>query len=160
MSETRSAICSFVGEKHAQSRAILSRLGEADWERQVYSDEGGAWTVRDLLGHLADAERGQLGQLRRLAAGQPTLPDGFDLDRWNRGAVSKARDRSPAELLATIQSAHDGLLALLDELPEADLGRVGRHARGDDITIEAFFRRIAAHRAGHAGEIERALGVG
>jgi len=157
MSDRKAEIRKFVVEKHAESWAVLSRLGAGVWGRRVYSEEGSNWTVRDLLAHLADAEAGQLAQIRRLLAGQQTLPADFDLDRWNRSVVAKRADLTPADHLAAIQSSYEQGLALLDEIAEAKLDRVGRHARGDDISIERFFRRMAAHRAMHAEQVQRAL---
>lgn len=158
MPNRKDLIREFVVAKNAESMQILSALGEADWATPVHSTEAGGWTVRDLLAHLADSEKGQTGQIRRLVAGAQTLPPDFDLARWNRRTVEKRAGQAPAELLAEVQRAYADLLILLDGLAEADLDKVGRHASGEQLTAEAYFRRIANHRAEHAAEIRAALG--
>jgi hypothetical protein len=133
-------------------------LGEADWATPVYSAEAGQWTARDVLAHLADSERGQLGQVKRLVAGEQTVPPDFDLNRWNKRVVQKRAGQSPGELLGEIRAAYAALLGLLEGLDDADLDKVGRHARGDPLSAEGYFRRIAEHRAQHAAESRAALG--
>ena len=157
MSDRKSHLRQAVEEKHAASWAILSSLMPEGWSRRVYSEEGADWTVRDLIAHLADSERGQVGQLQRLLQGGQTLPPDFDLQRWNRSAVAKRAGRAPEEHLSEILAAYHSGLTLLEGAAEADLDRIGRHARGDDLTVEAFFLRIASHRLEHAREIQKAL---
>jgi DinB superfamily len=159
MSERKYAIREYVVAQNAASMQVLEALREGDFARPVYSAEAAApWTVRDVLAHLADSERGQLGQVQRLAAGGQTVPPDFDLDRWNRRIVEKRARHLPADLLADIRAAFEGLLALLDNLDEADLDKAGHHPRGDELSVEGYFRRIASHRAEHAAEVQAALG--
>ena len=161
MSSRLSSIREHVEQKHAESWAVLSQLSPGDFGRRAYTDEGAEWTVRDALAHLADAERGQFRQIQRLLAGKSTIPADFDLHRWNRGVVAKRAEQSAPDLLAEIYAGYQEGLALLDTITdEADFDRVGRHARGDDISVEDFFRRIATHRANHAQEIQLAINLG
>ncbi len=160
MTDRKSHIRKTIEENHAASWAILSSIPPEGWARRVYSEESADWTVRDLLAHLADSERGQVGQLQRLLQGSQTLPPDFDLQRWNRSAVAKRAGRAPEEHLSEILAAYHSGLALLESAAEADLDRVGRHARGDDLTVEAYFLRIASHRLEHSLEIQRALAGG
>jgi hypothetical protein len=73
--------------------------------------------------------------------------------------VKKRAEKSVAEHLQEIEAGHAHVLVKLDELTEADLDKVGRHARGDRLTIEQFFIRITEHRRQHADELQRALGL-
>lgn len=158
MSDRRDTIREFIAAKNTESMAVLRALAEADWNKPVYAAEEVNWTARDVLAHLADAERGQLGQMQRLVAGQQSIPPDFDLNRWNKRAVEKRARQTPAELLADLQDAYSQVLPFLDRVGEADLDNVGRHPRGDEIDVETFFRRMAVHRAQHAAEIKAALG--
>jgi hypothetical protein len=40
---------------------------------------------------------------------------------------------------------------------DADLDKTGRHPRGDEPTLEEFFRHLARHRAGHAADIQASI---
>ena len=157
MTDRKSRILQAVEKDHALSWAILSSIPAEGWARRVYSEEGADWTVRDLVAHLADSEGGQMGQLQRLLRGGQTLPPDFDLQRWNRSAVAKRAGRAPEEHLSEILAAYHSGQTLLEGATEGDLDRVGRHARGDDLTVEAFFLRIASHRLQHAREIQQAM---
>lgn len=144
----------------ARSRLILEetieRLTPQQWETQVQS-EGERWTARQIVAHLLDAERGMTGQMQRILAGQPTIPDDFDLDRWNRGAVRKLADLAPDDLLIGLAESRAALLEFVDNLTDADLSRQGRHPSLGLISIERYLQQIADHEAGHAADIRAAL---
>jgi hypothetical protein len=110
-----------------------------------------------VLAHLAASEGGQLGQINRCLAGGVTVPDDFDLARFNRRSVQKQADKPVAALLEQIERDHAEVLKALDAVAEADLDKTGRHARGDVLNVEQFFHRITEHRRQHAEELQRAL---
>lgn len=157
MSARKDALRQKIMADHAASLAILKPIAPEQWARPVPSDEGAAWTARDVLAHLAVSESGQLGQITRCLAGEVTVPDDFDLNRFNRGSVKKRADKTIDDLLAEIEAGHAQVLAQLDKTAEADLDKTGRHARGDTLTIEQFFHRITEHRLAHSQELQRAL---
>ncbi|MCX6026272.1 MAG: maleylpyruvate isomerase N-terminal domain-containing protein [Chloroflexi bacterium] len=64
------ALSLFLREAHAQSWPHLVRLAEQAGAVLVYPGQPG-WTVPELLAHLADAERGMLGQAQRMVRGEP-----------------------------------------------------------------------------------------
>jgi hypothetical protein len=142
---------------HAACMAILNRLTPEQWLTPVPSDEGAQWTARDVLAHIAVSEGGQLGQVTRCLAGEVTVPDDFDLARFNRRSVQKQAERPVAEMLAEIESGHARVLEQLGKTAEADLDKTGRHARGDVLNVEQFFIRITEHRLEHAQQIEKAV---
>lgn len=144
---------------HAACMAILKRVADDQWATPVPSDEGAQWTAHDVLAHLAGSEAGQLGQIERGLTGGVTVPDDFDVHRYNRRAVQKQAAVPAAELLAVIERDHALVLAALDAVAEADLDKTGRHARGDTLTIEQFFHRITEHRRQHAEALAATLGL-
>ncbi len=158
MSERKDELRSHLESRHAETWPYLQELKESDMPVEVYSSEEGTWTVKDLLGHLADGERGNLGQAERLVAGEQTVPEGFDLDRWNRGAVRRAAETPRAELLEVIAESYSSALAFLETLEESDLDKVGLHSGGETMTTEGFLRRMVNHRLEHVTDIQSALG--
>jgi hypothetical protein len=141
------------------SMAIFRRLTPEQWARPVPSDEGAEWKASDVLTHVAVSEGGQLGVIERVLAGQEGVPTDFDLNRYNRRSVQKQADKSVAERLASIERDHAQVLNALEAVGDVDLDKTGRHARGDTLTIEQFFRRITEHRRQHARELAQALGI-
>jgi hypothetical protein len=158
MSERTDELRSHMENRHAETWPFLQELQESDMPVEVYSSEEGSWTVKDLLGHLADGERGNFSQAERLVAGEQTVPEDFDLDRWNRGAVRRAANTSPADLLEVVAESYSSALAFLDKLDESDLDKVGRHSTGEMLTVEGFLRRMVNHRLEHVTDIKSALG--
>jgi hypothetical protein len=144
---------------HAASLKIFNNFTPEQWEKPAPSENDAPWKARDVLAHVAVSEGGQLGQITRCLAGDVTVPDDFDLARFNRRSVQKQADKSVADFFALIEADHAKVLAALDAITnEADLDKTGRHARGDIITVEQFFIRITEHRLQHAEELQKAVG--
>ena len=142
---------------HAACMTILNSLAAEQWEKPAPSDEGAQWKARDVLAHIAVSESGQLGQITRCLAGEATVPDDFDLNRFNRRSVQKQAEKSVADFLNMIETGHAQVLATLNTVSEADFDKTGRHARGDILTVEQFFIRITEHRLQHAEELQKAV---
>ncbi len=136
---------------------VIGQMQIADWDRRVQSMEGG-WTVKQMMLHLATSENGQINTGKAIVAGQPTVPDDFDLNRYNRRQIEKNQDKQPPELLFGMAESHQKLLAFVDEVSAEDLEKRGKHGRGDVISLEQLFYRIGEHEAEHTAEIRRALG--
>ena len=153
----KSEIRSFIEERHSESWSFLQTLSSEDGEMDLYQDEDSLWTVHTLVSHLADSERGMLGQAQRAVEGKMTVPDDFDLERWNRGVARKSASKSIPDFLQQIHTAHLACLDFLDSLDEDQLDIQGRHASGDMLTIEAYLRRIAQHRLDHIRDVKKVL---
>ena len=160
MTERTKRIRDRLDQVHAETWPVLTRLSPEAMSITVYNSEGGIWTVKDLLGHLADSEAGLLGQAQRLVSGEQTVPPDFDLARWNRSAVRRSKETSAAELLEKILGAHQASLQFLDGLSDDQLDLVGRHSSGATLSTERFLLRIADHRAEHVADIRAAVAGG
>ncbi len=136
---------------------IIGNMQTDDWNLQVQGEDG-RWTVKQVMLHLATSETGQIATGRSIVAGQPTVPDDFDLNRYNNRQVEKNAAKTPPEILFGLAESRQKLLAFLDEVSEADLDKRGKHARGDVISLEQLFYRIGEHEAEHAELIKQALG--
>jgi hypothetical protein len=136
---------------------IVGNLQPDDWNKQVQGDDG-HWTVKQVMLHLATSETGQIATGKSIAAGQPTVPDDFDLNRYNNRQVEKNAAKTPPEILFSLAESRQKLLALLAEVSETDLDKRGKHARGDVISLEQLFYRIGEHEAEHAELIRQVLG--
>ncbi len=136
---------------------LVGQLQPADWDKPVQTVDGG-WTVKQMMLHLATSETGQIATGKAIAAGQPTVPDDFDLNRYNNRQVEKNKGKQPPEILFGMAESRQKLLAFLDEVSEADLEKRGKHARGDVISLEQLFYRISEHEGEHTVQIKQALG--
>lgn len=157
MSARKDALRQAITADHAASLAILRPLTPEQWALPAPSEADAPWTNRDVLVHLAISEAGHVGQITRCVAGEAPVPDDFDLRRFNRSSIKKRPDKSAADLIAEIETAHRQMLDLLEKISDADLDKTGRHARGDVLSAEQFFRRCAEHRRTHAEEIKQSV---
>ncbi|HNS01327.1 MAG TPA: maleylpyruvate isomerase family mycothiol-dependent enzyme [Anaerolineae bacterium] len=143
----------------AEARAYLfSVAGQIGPDQALASTENPAWNVHDLLAHLAGAERGLQGTVQRFLASQP-LPADFSLDRWNVRQVEKQRERSVADLLASLEASRVDTLTLLESLSEEQLAVRGQHPAGFETSVGGIFRIMALHELDHGQEIALALGL-
>ncbi|MGB5050296.1 MAG: DinB family protein, partial [Caldilineaceae bacterium] len=137
----------------------LNGLSPEQWEQVVFG-EGDQWTVNTVVGHIIDGERGMSIQVHKILKGEETLPDGFDLTRWNAGVKKRIGDLSPEELLAGLKATRARTLQGLNGLEESDWERTGRHPSLGVITIEQYYETIAGHDRMHLQHIKTALGAG
>ena len=156
LSERKHHLHDHLLQTREQLLEVLGRSQPEDWDKVVQSSEGG-WTVKQALLHLATSETGQIGTGKAIANGQPTVPNDFDLNRYNNRQVEKNKDKQPAEIVSGMAESRQKLLAFLEEVPEEALDKRGKHARGDVISLEQLFYRIGEHEADHTAEIKRAL---
>ena len=128
--------------------------GEQEWNTIVYG-EGEDWTATDVLRHLMYAESDMTRLMARIQQGEGGVPEDFDLDRWNAGRVRRAKTKSPAELLAALETSRAELLAYMDTLEEEDWEKKGRHGSMMIMSIEDILNRIGEHEMYHAWHLRR-----
>jgi len=157
MSNRKADILSLLDQTRQQLKAVLDRLQPGDWETQI-QDEDQQWTVRQVVSHLVDAQRGMTSQVTRINAGQEAVPPDFDLNRWNKRAVEKAADKTPPELLIMLEEGRAALKQVLDTLSDTDLDKRGRHSSLKIMSIEEIIRLIGTHEADHARIMAEKLG--
>jgi uncharacterized damage-inducible protein DinB len=157
MSARIQAIKGQLADSHQYLNAILDGVGDR-WEMTVYS-EGLEWTARQVINHLADAERGHFLQVTNIAEGRSIIPEDFDIERYNRGVTRKTVEKTAEEAHAELETSRQRLNAWLDSLDENKLDMKGRHATLQILTIEQILSILAGHERGHAGDLARALGI-
>ena len=146
--------------------AVLERQG-ADTQRLLadlpdsrgsFAYAPGKWTLKEVLGHIADAERVFAYRALRFARGDVTPLPGFDEQTWtpNSGAGS----RTVADLAEELRAVRAASLALLRHLPAEAPQRRGI-ASGWEISVRALAWIIAGHERHHLTILrERYLAAG
>ena len=127
----------------ARLRAACDGLSEEDGLRRY---EPGKWSVKEVLGHMADAERVFSYRLLRIARGDATPLPGFDQDVFVLGGEY---DRRPlAHLLADFEAARASTISLLEGIDREALERRGV-SNGEPVTARALVFIIAGHVEHH-----------
>ena len=140
----------------AQLEEALAILGPAPEAAGGVRHPPYTWTVKEVVGHLTDAERVFGYRALRFARGDATPLPGFD-----EGAYARAGefDRVPlADLVAEFAAVRRAHLALFRHLPAAAWGRGGA-ANGSPVTVRALARIMAGHARHHTAILARRLGA-
>ncbi len=106
----------------------------------------GKWSVKQVLGHLCDAERVMGYRILRFARNDKTELEGFEQDDYV--ATADSNGRSTADLLAELKSVRGATLALLRSLTDEASVRSGI-ANGKSISVRALAYVIGGHAQHH-----------
>jgi hypothetical protein len=127
-----------------ETMALLSSLSEEDGDR-AYAQ--GKWTIKEVVGHVADTERIFSYRLMRAARGDATPLPSFDENAYAAAGGYGARTlASVAGELAAVRAA---TVALVRGLPAEAWDRRGV-ASGYDFSVRAAGYMIAGHELHHA----------
>ena len=137
---------------------LLDGLSREQWQTQVFS-EGDVWTVTTVLAHLVESERGMSIHVHKIRKGEATLPENFDLERWNAGLARRVGDVAPEELVASAAATRARTLEVMESLEETEWELTGRHPSRGEITVAQYYETIHAHEVGHVQDMRQALGV-
>jgi len=125
------------------TRATFAGLADA---RGDFAYAPGKWTVKEVLGHVADGERVFAYRALSFARGESAPLPGFDEQAWT--PASGARARTVADLLDELAAVRGATLALLRHLPSGAPLRRGI-ANGREISVRALAWIIAGHERHH-----------
>lgn len=115
-------------------------------DRALHRYAPGKWSVKEVLGHLADAERVFAYRLLRFARGDDTPLPGFDENVYVPAGCFDARPL--ADLIEELRAVRAGTVALVRGLPPGALDRGGT-ASGVALTARAAAWVIAGHELHH-----------
>ena len=124
--------------------SLFGGLPEA---RGDHAYAAGKWTLKEVLGHVIDAER--VFAYRALTFGrndQSALPS-FDENAWIGPA--EFRSRTLADLVEEFTAVRASSVALFEHFPDAAISRIGT-ASGKLISVRALGYIIAGHAHHHA----------
>jgi hypothetical protein len=134
----------------AVTEAVAS-LSLTDLDRHA----GNAWSAREVIHHLADAEIIEAQHLRRVLAEEaPDLPWADEEEYARRLHYDRSIESSLAAFQAVVL-ANAGLLA---SLTDAEWRRVGLHSREGRRSVEAWLQKMAEHAHDHTAQLLRAAG--
>ena len=117
----------------------------------------GTWSIKEVVGHLADAERVFAYRLLRVARGDQTPLAAFDENVYVRAAGFDAR--SLADLAAEWAAVRRATLTLVKSFATEAWLRRGV-ASGAPISARALVFIVAGHTAHHVAVLQSRYGVG
>lgn len=119
----------------------------------------GEWTLKDVLGHVADWERFGAEGLRLMAAGQPPyVEDVADFEGWNRRHAAARRGQPWGQVRADLDGARQSLLDALQGVSEEDLARAFVAPWGEPCTPYSWVCIFLSHEREHAEGVRESVG--
>ena len=136
-----------------ETAAMLSAAGE---DRGDHRYAPGKWTVKEVVGHLADSELVFTYRALRFARGDAGPLPGFEQDDWVPNAG--CGERSMAEMVEQLRRVRAASLALFAGFPAEAWGRRGVAADAG-IVVGAFPWINAGHELHHRRILRERYGL-
>ncbi len=131
-----------------QMKQLLSARSEREGNFRYAPDK---WTVKEVLGHMNDAERIFAYRALRIARGDQTPLSGFEQEDYVKSAG--AAERTLADLADEFTAVRASTLALLRPLPAEAWTRMGT-ASDNPVSVRALAYIIAGHELHHRAILE------
>ena len=131
-----------------ETSAFLSGISE---EQSLHRYAPDKWSVKEVLGHVADTERIFAYRALRIARGDQTPLSGFEQDDYVRGARFGARPL--ADVVEEYADVRQASLALFGSLDDGAWLRRGV-ANGNPVTVLALAYLMAGHELHHRKILE------
>ena len=139
--------------QHAATDALLAGLSEADGDRRYAP---GKWSVKEVVGHLADTERVFAYRMLAFLRGDATPLPSFEQDGYVAGGAFDGR--TLASLRAEVAAVRAATLALVRSATAEQALRRGT-ASGGGFTARAYAWIIAGHERHHLAILRERYGL-
>jgi len=140
---------------------LLTAAARVPPEERASRPVCGKWTLKDVLGHVADWEWLGVDGLREMAAGHaPQVEYVEDLDAWNQAHTEARRSQSWEAIWADFHAARQALMEVLHGMTQAHLERSFPSPWGSDLTPYRWTYVYLAHDREHAEGLRRTVDEG
>jgi hypothetical protein len=136
--------------------AELRALAEAAFGKETYRYAPGKWSVREMIGHLTDAERVFGFRAFCFSRGEEAPLPGFEENQYVEASGYEAVEL--ASLFREWALVREANLEFLRRLPEESWSRTGT-ASGWPISVRALVYAMAGHVRHHREVLRERYGV-
>ena len=147
-------VISVLSSQTDELRDVLQNLPE---EKGTFAYAEGKWTIKEVVGHLIDAERVFAYRLHRFSHGDTTPLSSFDQDIYVTNG--RSHTRTFADLLDELESQRRSNISLVKSLREEDWNLTGI-ASDNSVSVRALTFIMAGHVRHHQNILkERYLNI-
>jgi len=146
-------IIDILQSQNESTRRLLSGLSEA---QAMHRYAPGKWSVKEVIGHLCDAERVFAYRAMRFARADQTPLPGFDEETYV--PAGRFDERSLGSLVEEYGAVRGNTIALLRGLPDEASRRAG-DANGAVMSVRALAYVIAGHEVHHISLLRERYGI-
>lgn len=140
----------------AQAETTFALLSSVDEARSTFRYEEGKWSIREMVGHLSDAERVFGYRAMCIARGEQTPLPGFDENEYMRVSGYEAWPlRDAVEQFALLRRAN--ILMFRNLAPEAWERRGVANQR--EVDVATIARIIVGHERHHLNVLRERYGL-
>ena len=132
-----------LADQARETQALLAGLSDA---KALHRYAPGKWSIKEVIGHVTDAERVFCYRALRFARGDTIALPGFDENAWVPAGNFDARPLG--DLAAELDAVRRSSIALLKGLDPAALARRGT-ASDNPVSVRAIAWIIAGHERHH-----------
>ena len=136
-------IVTILEQQRASTAALLASLSDAQGDHRYAP---GKWTIKELVGHVADTERVFSYRAAHFSRSDPAPLPSMDQEIWSAGAESSRR--TLASLSGELGAVRDATLALVRSLSPTQALRKGI-ASNNEVTVRALAFLCAGHQEHH-----------
>lgn len=136
--------------------AAIERFATLAPDEAAHRYGPGKWSVKEVIGHLSDAERVLSYRLLRFARADQTPLTGFDEQAYV--PASNAGRRSLDDLVDELRTVRAATLALVRSLDDAALARRGV-VNAWHLSVRGLVFIIAGHFQHHLNALEQRYGI-
>jgi hypothetical protein len=140
----------------SSGRELLAALGAIPETRGGHRYGPDKWTIREVIGHLIDAERIFTYRALRVARGDRTPLASFDENEFVKTAGSDTR--TLASLTRELGAVREASVQLFESLPDDAWGRSGV-ASGKEVSLRALAYITTGHAMHHLRILRERYGV-
>ncbi len=140
-------------QQAAETATLLRGVRE---ERSRFRYAPGKWSVREVLGHVIDAERVFAYRALRFARGDATPLPPFDENAW--GAATNADQRPLAEHVKEFEALRAATVAMFRGFDPGWFARAGT-ASGHRDSVAALLYTIIGHERHHVKILRERYGL-
>jgi uncharacterized damage-inducible protein DinB len=128
------------------TRTLFAFLDSIPESKGDFAYADGKWTIKQLLIHIADAERIFSYRALRFARGDEQQPLPFEEDDY--AANCNAEKRTLKSVIEELRSVRQATMTLTDSFGDTELSKPGNTASGR-TTVNAVIYAICGHAAHH-----------
>ncbi|MGE0440272.1 MAG: DinB family protein [Gemmatimonadales bacterium] len=134
------------GTLAAQIADLMVTLRPVPDDRANTGYAPGKWSIKEVMGHIADTERVMAYRAMAFARGDQTPLPSFDENAWT--PAGRFNERSLGSLIDEWVAVRSGTITMLNGLPQDAVTNRGT-ASGKTVSVRGLAYIIAGHTAHH-----------
>ena len=129
--------------------SVANQLSQGELD----ASNGGGWTARQVIHHVADSEAQSYARLRRLIAEPGTQIQGYDEAGWGENETLGYKDLPISHSIDVFKAVRGSSLELIKRLKPEQLNNSGIHSESGEYTIKKWLETYINHPLEHAAQI-------